>query len=210
MDVGRHLSNNNMERLNLEGGSGLVIVAHPDDETIWMGGVMLHHPRVRWTIFSLCRSDDPDRAPKFMKAAEHYGAKGIISNLEDEDIMNIKESVPEIKKRIKNLIPDTNFDYIFTHGPRGEYGHKRHKGVYRAVKDLLSIGTLKARSKFTFAYHLDEKKNIGAPDKKTDFTFNLSLDVLANKRRIIKAIYGFKPTSFEYKSCNEIEKFNSL
>ena len=55
----------------------LVAVAHPDDETIWMGNMLLKNMD-NWdtTIISLCRKDDPDRAPKFGKVCEIYKAKG--------------------------------------------------------------------------------------------------------------------------------------
>lgn len=45
-----------------------VIVAHPDDETLWAGGTILMHPETQWTILTLCRRSDPDRSPKFDKA----------------------------------------------------------------------------------------------------------------------------------------------
>jgi len=53
----------------------LVIVAHPDDETIWMGGILLKH-RDDWktTIISLCRKNDKDRAAKFKKVYKFYKA----------------------------------------------------------------------------------------------------------------------------------------
>ena len=34
-----------------------VIVAHPDDETLWAGGTILMHPETKWTIIALCRKN---------------------------------------------------------------------------------------------------------------------------------------------------------
>jgi LmbE family N-acetylglucosaminyl deacetylase len=44
-----------------------IIVAHPDDETLWADGTILEHPEWQCYIVSLCRKGDPDRAPKFVK-----------------------------------------------------------------------------------------------------------------------------------------------
>ena len=62
----------------------LVVVAHPDDETIWMGGTLLKNSE-KWDtiIFSLCRKYDIDRAPKFKRACGIFSAKPFMSDLED-------------------------------------------------------------------------------------------------------------------------------
>jgi pentatricopeptide repeat protein len=45
-----------------------VIVAHPDDETLWAGGTILSHPSWNCFIVSVCRRNDFERASKFYKA----------------------------------------------------------------------------------------------------------------------------------------------
>jgi len=96
-----------MEKLELQTGRALVVVAHPDDETIWMGGTMLRYHDISWTIFVLCRKSDPDRMPKFRRVVKFYSARGIICDLEDEEIMDVRESVPKIKVIIRSKLPPT-------------------------------------------------------------------------------------------------------
>ena len=66
----------------------LCIVAHPDDETIWMGGAILKN-KFNWTIISLCRKNDLDREPKFRRVCKFYSANSIISDLEDDIVKPI-------------------------------------------------------------------------------------------------------------------------
>ena len=143
-----------MKTLKLKSGTALVIVAHPDDETIWMGGTILMFPNIEWIILSLCRKDDPDREPKFKKASRLYGARSLISNLEDDGVMSEKESSPEIQTRIESAlkkIKQNRFTYLFTHGYNGEYGHSRHTGAHRMVNQMLRAKTLSAKQVFILA-----------------------------------------------------------
>ena len=200
-----------MRALELDEGNALVIVAHPDDETIWMGGTILKYKNiVDWTIFSLCRVDDEDRAPKFRKVGKFYGAKSIISDLEDEGLMNLSESIPHIKRRILKNLRGKSFNYLFTHGSNGEYGHLRHKGTNLAVKELLKRRLFSAREIFTFAYELDQGKGIARPSQSPDFSFKLPLKIFQTKKGIIEKMYGFKKSSFEYASSGPVETFNKL
>lgn len=195
-----------MEKLELKSGRALVVVAHPDDETIWMGGTILKNPQVRWTIFSLCRASDQDRAPKFRNACSIYGATSIITDLEDEGIVNAAKSVSIIRKLVKNEVGQEYFDYIFTHGSNGEYGHPRHIGVNRAVGIILKNEEIGCGRLFNFAYNAGSKKKI-VSDKKANFFIQLNKNEHLIKRKIIQEIYGFKKNSFENRSALVLETF---
>ncbi len=183
----------------------LVIVAHPDDETIWMGGTLLMN-KDKWstTIISLCRKDDKDREPKFRKACKIFKAKCFMSDLEDDQLNDL--SLDEVTSRIKQFIDDKFFDMIFTHGANGEYGHKRHVDVHKAVLDLVNNGELFTNEIFFFAYEFVSQ--IAKAQTKSDKFIKLNRLDFLNKKQIVQDVYGFDKKSFEQRSCSKFESFS--
>lgn len=192
-----------------EGEQALAIVAHPDDETIWMGGFILKHPELNWTIFSLCRASDSDRAPKFSRVCERYKAKAIITDLEDDGELNIKQTLPIIKKLIIEKINEKKFDYIFTHGANGEYGHLRHLGVHRIVNELIKEKFLKPKTVFYFNYIKKSHKEFTPPiaKKNSDLTLKLTKKEFIAKKAVMTDIYGFAPDGIDAGYCTNPEAF---
>src|SRR5678816_118150 len=94
-----------------ESKAAAVIVAHPDDETLWAGGTILSQPSWRCFIITLCRASDSERAPKFFQALERLGADGKMGDLDDGP-----EQVPltenEVQETILQLLPPNHFDLI--------------------------------------------------------------------------------------------------
>ena len=93
-------------------GKCAVIVAHPDDETLWAGGTMLMHADCQWTVVTLCRKSDPDRAPRFFEALKKFNASGAMGDLDDGPDQDPLPN-PEVQDCIMEMLPSDCFDIIF-------------------------------------------------------------------------------------------------
>ena len=97
-----------------------VIVAHPDDETLWAGGTILSHPSWNCFIVSLCRGNDTDRAPKFYNALKTFKEEGAMGNL-DVSPEQIPFDIKTVEQTIISLLPSNHFDLIIFLNPIVEY-----------------------------------------------------------------------------------------
>ena len=196
-----------VSRLTYEHINCAVVVAHPDDETLWAGGTILMHPDSRWTIVTLTCKSDPDRAARFQKALERLKARGVMGDLDDGPEQKPLR-VLEVEDAIVDLLPSDRFDLVLTHGPWGEYtSHKRHEEVSRAVMALRENRKLQAGEIWMFAYDDKGGKRLPQPLPDADVYVRLSQDIWKEKYRIITEVYGFAPDSFEARTTPKDEAF---
>jgi LmbE family N-acetylglucosaminyl deacetylase len=184
-----------------------VIVAHPDDETLWAGGTILQHPLWQWYIVTICRASDSDRAPKFHKVLNILGAKGGMGDLDDGPEQKPLD-MKDVQECIMKLLPDNHFDLVITHDPAGEYSsHLRHEETSQAVINLWCDNRLFTRELWTFAYEDAGKKYLPKPIKNAYFYFDLPVGIWQKKYSIITDIYGFKKNSYEAETTPQAEAF---
>jgi len=187
-----------------------LIVAHPDDETLWAGGTILSHPSWKCFVVCLCRGSDTDRAPKFYKVLEILNAEGIMGDLDDgPEQRPLAEK--EVETAILSLLPPTHFDLIITHNPKGEYTkHLRHEEISKAVKILWNNGKIHANQLWTFAYNDDHGKCYPKAEKKATIYKTLTKHIWLRKYSLITEIYGFKKDSWEAQSTTHSEAFQTF
>jgi LmbE family N-acetylglucosaminyl deacetylase len=194
-------------RLTYEHVNCLVIVAHPDDETLWAGGTLLLHPDSCWTVVTLTRGSDPDRTPKFHKAMESYRARGIMGDLDDGPEQKPLRTI-DVEDAIMDLLPSHRYDLILTHSLWGEYTrHRRHEEVARAVIALRESQRVSTGDIWMFAYEDGGGKYLPRPAANPDVTIRLTQEIWQQKYDIITNVYGFAPDSFEAKTTPKEETF---
>lgn len=184
-----------------------VIVAHPDDETLWCGGEILMHPHDTWFVGAICRKSDPDRAPKFKEALAAFRANGMMEDLDDgpEQLPLYPELLEEA---ILNLLRGINYDRIITHSPFGEYTrHQRHEEVGRTIITLWSEQKILTEELWLFAYEDGNKSYYPRAIEHADFCKELPLKAWEEKYRIITEIYGFDKSGFEAQTTPKKEAF---
>lgn len=110
----------------------LMIVAHPDDETIFGGAELAQHG-LDYKVICLTNNSNPTRKKEFNKVMEFFKVRSWEmwdwkDSLDSFDSLNVKN--------LERIVNSRQWDKIVTHNPIGEYGHPQHKIIFEAVKLL--------------------------------------------------------------------------
>ena len=125
----------------------LLIVAHPDDETLW-GYHQLKNSK-GWKIICITNANNPTRVAEITSIAKHLGTALEVWNFKDK-YLNYNMH-PKIYLDLATAINQPNVEKVVTHNPLGEYGHTQHKKISQIVL------TVSKKPTFVFSYTQNKK-----------------------------------------------------
>lgn len=170
VEVEKQLSDLNLNKINK-----LMIVAHPDDETIWGANHLLKDD---YLVVCITCGNNKIRVNEINKALKYSNDKLIMLNFPDKILgkrSNWKNDEEEIKKDIKKILEYKNWDVVVTHNPDGEYGHIHHKMTSKIVTNLYDKDNLYYFGKY---YKKNDIKDIKVKNK-------LNKKELKNKKKML-------------------------
>ncbi|MHC4567187.1 MAG: PIG-L deacetylase family protein [Planctomycetota bacterium] len=187
-----------------------VVVAHPDDETLWAGGTILLHPDCEWTVVTICRDSDPNQASKFSCALERLNALGAMGELED-DLEGASLATASIQSMALELLTSHKLDLVITHGIWGECTHhRRHEEISKAVSLLWKAGRLQTRHLWRFAYEDSDGRYPPRAIESADIRVRLPEEIWQKKHDIITGAYEFSSDRLEATGVPRDEAFWSV
>lgn len=111
-----------------------MIVAHPDDETLWAGKTIAEHPNTG--VLCLTNRGNASRRRAFHRAIRALGAVGVILDVPDRRVdLPTAEDNSHIVEALDFILQPGRPFVLLTHAPEGEYGHPLHQRVSALVTD---------------------------------------------------------------------------
>lgn len=111
--------------------TAVLVLAHPDDEALWCGGLVTSWATNSVHFSAVCCSipiRDPERAGKFFDWCDFTNVTG--------RLLPFQEGGVKVPLAHLHHLPDLSaYDVIVTHGATGEYGHPHHKQVHALIAE---------------------------------------------------------------------------
>jgi|GEM_PF-3343998 len=113
----------------------LVLLAHPDDETLFFWDFLRTHPGAFLAVMT--NGTSPRRTREFFRAVEHYRARGRLYAHLDHPFLPLSQRT--LVARIEKLLHTLRPSRVLTHNAEGEYGHPHHRQLHDALRQVLAM-----------------------------------------------------------------------
>ena len=178
-------------KIDLTDIDNLMIVAHPDDETLWGGAHLIEDD---YLVVCITCGPNKTRVNEFVKVMHETNDKYIMLGYPDKtngERDNWDSVRDDITKDLESIVALKDWHTIITHNPDGEYGHIHHK-----MTSSLTTNVVSDKSKLFYFGHYYSKKNLV-----NNINDMLTIDdnLLSEKKNII-GLYksqSFIQTSFD-------------
>ena len=201
-------TNKSIENLKLEDTHKLMIVAHPDDETIWGGAELL---KDNYLVVCITCGSQKTRVNEFEKVMKLSNNKYLMLGYPDKKNNkrdDWRDYYFQICHALRKIINYKDWDLIITHNPDGEYGHEHHKMTSKIVTNIL-----KNKDKLYYFGKYYEPSKMKAIKNNLTKVAPKYLDIKINKMiEVYKSQSFIKKTfshMFEYENWNKASDWNS-
>ena len=116
----------------------LVIVAHPDDETIYFSAPILKDRSHPWKVICITNGNADGNGDQRLQQFEQACQKLKVDKFERWDFPDIYENRIDIERLYSELSELEAPLKLYTHGVIGEYGHPHHQDISYAVHKVFS------------------------------------------------------------------------
>lgn len=134
-NVQGEIEKKDLDSMQLNSCTKLMIVAHPDDDNLWGGA---HLSEGGYLVVSLTHGKDSIRSKEFYNAIKASGNIPLMLSYPDQvDGKRSNWSVEryQIAKDLDTLLQYKHWGMVVTHNPSGEYGHIQHRLTSKLVTE---------------------------------------------------------------------------
>lgn len=135
IDDAKCLHQKDFDQIDYKESQKLMIVAHPDDETIWGGSHLLEG---NYLVICLTNGNNAVRKKEFMNIMKETHNQGLMFDYPDktdgkrDQWIHVRQ---KIEKDVAYILNKKEWKMVVTHNPLGEYGHIHH----RLTSQIVSI-----------------------------------------------------------------------
>ena len=115
-----------------------MIVAHPDDESIFGGHVL----NADWKVICVTNANNIKRATEFKNVMNKTGSLCEMWDFTDHKHYNFGGRETRLLYKLKTEFGANNYEMIVTHNLTGDYGHLQHKLLSEIVTKIANKNIL--------------------------------------------------------------------